>query len=198
MSFCRVSLWWRFSYFFIAGFCWLLWDCFLKAVALSRFVKKTFHWQTREVFKWTTYFHTKELTNFLWLLITRCTLPSSLNAVREVCARCPLVMTDELLQDLAQYKTSKDKSKLSYKTRSLCPSLSLLSGKSQMFLWRFETRYHSNHGGLRGLEVFFGGGGKSQSGEQRGNQSSPTEYSGKFLLWHNQNPPTPSPPPGDR
>lgn len=36
----------------------------------------------------------------------------SLNAVREVCARCPLVMTDELLQDLAQYKTSKDKSKL--------------------------------------------------------------------------------------
>ena len=194
MSFCRVSLWWRFSYFFIAGFCWLLWDCFLKAVALSRFVKKTFHWQTREVFKWTTYFHTKELTNFLWLLITRCTLPSSLNAVREVCARCPLVMTDELLQDLAQYKTSKDKSKLSYKTRSLCPSLSLLSGKSQMFLWRFETRYHSNHGGLRGLEVFFffwGGG--SQSGEKRGNQSSPTEYSGKFLLWHNKNPPTPPP-----
>lgn len=125
MSFCRVSRWWRFSYFFIAGFCWLLWDCFLKAVALSRFVKKTFHWQTREVFKWTTYFHTKELTNFLWLLITRCTLPSSLNAVREVCARCPLVMTDELLQDLAQYKTSKDKSKLSYKTRSLCLSRSL-------------------------------------------------------------------------
>ena len=111
--------------FFIAGFCWLLWDCFLKAVALSRFVKKTFHWQTREVFKWTTYFLTKELTNFLWLLITRCALPSSLNAVREVCARCPLVMTDELLQDLAQYKTSKDKSKLSYKTRSLFLSVSL-------------------------------------------------------------------------
>ncbi|XP_032237860.2 protein SDA1 homolog isoform X2 [Nematostella vectensis] len=33
-----------------------------------------------------------------------------LNAVREVCQRCPLVMTDTLLQDLAQYKTSKDKS----------------------------------------------------------------------------------------
>ena len=195
MSFCRVSLWWRFSYFFVAGFCWLLWDCFLKAVVLSRFVKKTFHWQTREVFKWTTYFLTKELTNFLWLLITRCALPSSLNAVREVCARCPLVMTDELLQDLAQYKTSKDKSKLSYKIRSLCLSLSLLSGKSQMFLWRYETRYHSNHGRLRGLEVFFfwGGGGGSRSGEQRGNQSSPTEYSSKFLLWHNQNPPTPPP-----
>ncbi|KAJ7392999.1 Protein SDA1 [Desmophyllum pertusum] len=33
-----------------------------------------------------------------------------LNTVREVCARCPLAMTDELLQDLAQYKTAKDKS----------------------------------------------------------------------------------------
>lgn len=32
-----------------------------------------------------------------------------LNAIREVCARCPLVMTDDLLQDLAQYKKSKDK-----------------------------------------------------------------------------------------
>ena len=168
MSFCRVSLWWRFSYFFIAGFCWLLWDCFLKAVALSRFVKKTFHWQTREVFKLMTYFLTKELTNFLWLLITRCALPSSLNAVREVCARCPLVMTDELLQDLAQYKTSKDKSKLPYKIRSLCLSLSLLSGKSQMFLWLFETRYHSNHGRLRGLEVFFFGGGGNHGQGNRG------------------------------
>merc|ERR1719471_2768094 len=32
-----------------------------------------------------------------------------LNAVRELCARCPLVMTDDLLQDLAEYKTYKDK-----------------------------------------------------------------------------------------
>merc|ERR1719210_2338733 len=32
-----------------------------------------------------------------------------LNAVRELCARCPLVMTEELLQDLAEYKTYKDK-----------------------------------------------------------------------------------------
>ena len=195
MSFCRVSLWWRFSYFFIAGFCWLLWDCFLKAVALSRFVKKTFHWQTREVFKWTTYFHTKELTNFLWLLITRCTLPSSLNAVREVCARCPLVMTDELLQDLAQYKTSKDKSKLSYKTRSLCLSVSLSPVREisnvPLAIWNqisFKSWRTERVGGF-----FFWGGGESQSGEQRGNQSSPTEYSGKFLLWHNQNPPTPPP-----
>lgn len=194
MSFCRVSLWWRFSYFFIAGFCGLLWDCFLKAVALSRFVKKTFHWQTREVFKWTTYFHTKELTNFLWLLITRCTLPSSLNAVREVCARCPLVMTDELLQDLAQYKTSKDKSKLSYKTRSLCLSVSLSPVREisnvPLAIWNqisFKSWRTERVGG------FFFWGGESQSGEQMGNQSSSTEYSGKFLLWYNQNPPTPPP-----
>merc|ERR1719450_429060 len=32
-----------------------------------------------------------------------------LNAVRELCARCPLEMTDELLQDFAEYKTYKDK-----------------------------------------------------------------------------------------
>jgi len=32
--------------------------------------------------------------------------------VREVCSRCPLVMTEELLQDLAAYKSSKDKSEL--------------------------------------------------------------------------------------
>ena len=165
MSFCRVSLWWRFSYFFIAGFCWLLWDCFLKAVALSRFVKKTFHWQTREVFKWTTYFHTKELANFLWLLITRCTLPSSLNAVREVCSRCPLVMTDELLQDLAQYKTSKDKSKLSYKTRSLCLSVSLSPVREisnvPLAIWNqisFKSWRTERVGGF----FFWGGGNHSQ------------------------------------
>jgi len=32
-----------------------------------------------------------------------------LNAVRELCARCPLVMSADLLQDLVQYKTYKDK-----------------------------------------------------------------------------------------
>lgn len=34
----------------------------------------------------------------------------SINAIREVAARCPLAMTEDLLQDLAQYKTYKDKS----------------------------------------------------------------------------------------
>nr|CAG4651672.1 EOG090X030C [Triops cancriformis] len=33
-----------------------------------------------------------------------------LNAIREMCARCPLVMSAELLQDLAEYRTSKSKS----------------------------------------------------------------------------------------
>ena len=33
-----------------------------------------------------------------------------LNAVREICARCPFVMTRELLQDLTQYKSYKEKS----------------------------------------------------------------------------------------
>nr|CAG4643804.1 EOG090X030C [Lepidurus arcticus] len=33
-----------------------------------------------------------------------------LNAIREMCARCPLVMNADLLQDLAEYRTSKHKS----------------------------------------------------------------------------------------
>lgn len=33
-----------------------------------------------------------------------------LNAVREICSRCPLAMTEDLLRDLAQYKTYKDRS----------------------------------------------------------------------------------------
>jgi len=32
-----------------------------------------------------------------------------LNAIRELCARCPLCMTEELLQDLAEYKSYKNK-----------------------------------------------------------------------------------------
>ena len=34
----------------------------------------------------------------------------SLNAVREICARCPLAMSEELLRDLVQYKNYRDKS----------------------------------------------------------------------------------------
>ncbi|KAG2465802.1 EPHA5 protein, partial [Polypterus senegalus] len=33
----------------------------------------------------------------------------SINAIREIAARCPLAMTEDLLHDLAQYKTHKDK-----------------------------------------------------------------------------------------
>ena len=32
-----------------------------------------------------------------------------INSVREMCARCPLVMTPELLGDLSQYKKARDK-----------------------------------------------------------------------------------------
>lgn len=32
-----------------------------------------------------------------------------INAMKEMTAGCPLAMTEELLQDLAQYKTHKDK-----------------------------------------------------------------------------------------
>ena len=35
---------------------------------------------------------------------------SSLNTVREVCTRCPLAMNADLLQDLAGYKSYRDKS----------------------------------------------------------------------------------------
>lgn len=35
---------------------------------------------------------------------------SRINAIKEVAARCPLAITEALLQDLAQYKTHKDKS----------------------------------------------------------------------------------------
>lgn len=34
----------------------------------------------------------------------------SLNAIKEVTGRCPLAINEDLLQDLAQYKTHKDKS----------------------------------------------------------------------------------------
>lgn len=33
-----------------------------------------------------------------------------LNAVKEICARCPLAMGEDLIQDLAQYKTYRDRS----------------------------------------------------------------------------------------
>ena len=35
----------------------------------------------------------------------------SINAVKEICNRCPLVMSEDLLRDLAAYKKSKNKSK---------------------------------------------------------------------------------------
>ena len=49
-----------------------------------------------------------------------CVVACRLNAVREVCARCPLAMTEELLRDLAQYKTYKDKSESRRRRRRRC------------------------------------------------------------------------------
>jgi len=52
-----------------------------------------------------------------------------LNAVRELCARCPLVMTEDLLRDLVEYKTYKDKGvmmasrSLIQLFRTICPDL---------------------------------------------------------------------------
>jgi len=52
-----------------------------------------------------------------------------LNAVRELCARCPLVMTEDLLRDLVEYKTYKDKGVMMASRgliqlfRSICPDL---------------------------------------------------------------------------
>lgn len=34
-----------------------------------------------------------------------------INAIKEITARCPLAMTEDLLQDLVQYKNHKNKSK---------------------------------------------------------------------------------------
>ena len=40
-----------------------------------------------------------------------------LNSVREICARCPLAIDEDLLQDLAQYKNHKDKGNFMYKSK---------------------------------------------------------------------------------
>uniref|UniRef100_A0A452TPG1 Protein SDA1 n=1 Tax=Ursus maritimus TaxID=29073 RepID=A0A452TPG1_URSMA len=42
-----------------------------------------------------------------------------INAIKEITARCPLAMTEELLQDLAQYKTHRDKNVMMSRTRAL-------------------------------------------------------------------------------
>jgi len=52
-----------------------------------------------------------------------------INAIRELCARCPLVMTEDLLRDLVEYKTYKDKAvmmasrSLIQLFRNTCPEL---------------------------------------------------------------------------
>jgi len=56
-------------------------------------------------------------------------LAVGLNAVRELVARCPLVMTEDLLRDLVEYKTYKDKGVMMASRslislfRTICPEL---------------------------------------------------------------------------
>lgn len=51
----------------------------------------------------------------------------SINAIKEVAARCPLAINEDLVQDLAQYKTHKDKSRwLGQVTAILCCFVTVL------------------------------------------------------------------------
>ena len=51
-----------------------------------------------------------ECYNVVSIVALRGVVGRRLNTVREICARCPLAMTEELLGDLALYKKYKDKS----------------------------------------------------------------------------------------
>lgn len=107
-------------------------------------------------------------------------------------------MADELLQDLAQYKTSKDKSKLSYKTRSLCPSLSLsCQGNLKCSFGDLKPDIIQIMEDWEGWRFFFGGGRNHSQGNRGGisrrQQSIQVNFycdTTKILR--------PSPPPGDR
>ena len=61
----------------------------------------------------------------------------SLNAVREVSARCPLAMTEDLLQDLVLYKKSKDKSEChSFLNERLSCFLTFITSFSDIHFFR--------------------------------------------------------------
>ena len=67
---------------------------------------------------------------------------TSLNTVREICSRCPLVMSHELLQDLTAYKSYRDKS-VAMAARSLIQLFrtinpSLLSRKDKVKMNSFK------------------------------------------------------------
>ena len=47
--------------------------------------------------------------NFITERNTSEVIAVGLNSIREICARCPLAMNEDLLGDLVQYKTYKDK-----------------------------------------------------------------------------------------
>jgi protein SDA1 len=49
------------------------------------------------------------VNNFITERNTSEVIGVGLNSVREICAKCPLAMNEDLLSDLVQYKTYKDK-----------------------------------------------------------------------------------------
>jgi protein SDA1 len=49
--------------------------------------------------------------NFVVETVSSEVICAGLNSIREICVRCPLAMTDTLLQDLTQYKSYRDKGK---------------------------------------------------------------------------------------
>lgn len=49
------------------------------------------------------------LYNMMYISRMSYWLFNRLNAVREICNRCPLAISEDLLQDLVMYKTHKDK-----------------------------------------------------------------------------------------
>merc|ERR1719450_1798332 len=69
------------------------------------------------------------INNFVTEMNSSEVMAVGLNAVRELCARCPLVMTGDLLRDLVEYKTYKDKAvmmaskSLIQLFRTTCPEL---------------------------------------------------------------------------
>ncbi len=56
--------------------------------------------------------------NFITERNTSEVIAVGLNAIREICSRCPLAMSEDLLGDLVQYRTYKDKA-VSYAAKSL-------------------------------------------------------------------------------
>lgn len=75
----------------------------------------------------------------LLMSLSRSSSYHRINAIREVVARCPLSMSEDLLQDLAQYKTHKDKSKhsviITYHSLFITCNLCCINNNKTVWLW---------------------------------------------------------------